>query len=114
MTYSLRYYQPDQRDPDTAGDKAVGYSHVLLPHSYFFRGFFFLLARFAAALPFVVYGYFLEPTLGITQSFLESFATLAITAINLPYVLSSFALPLDGVPVDRWPSHTNTKLRAIT
>ena len=39
---------------------------------YFFRGFiFFLAARFAAALPLSVYGYFLLPTLGISQSFLN-------------------------------------------
>jgi hypothetical protein len=38
-----------------------------MDNGYFFRGFtFFLAARFAAALPLVVYGYFLPPTLGIT------------------------------------------------
>ena len=36
---------------------------------YFFRGFIFLFpARFAAARPLVVYGYFFFPTLGISNS----------------------------------------------
>ena len=37
--------------------------------AYFFRGFIFLFpARFAAARPLVVYGYFFFPTLGISNS----------------------------------------------
>ena len=44
----------------------------------------------------------------------ETFATLAITLSALLYALSSPALPLDGVPVDRSPSQMDMKLRAIT
>jgi len=47
-----------------------------------------LAARFAAALPFVVYGYFLPPTFGITQSF-SAVAIFVMPDTTIPSIFGS-------------------------